>query len=153
MIYLLDTDMLIFMIRGLKPGRQPTLRQRAVRLTGRCRKARAAGHVIGLSAVTVSELEFGAHNSGDYNSEIAAVHKVLTPFAIYSYDGVSCPVHYGRIRHDLESAGRAIGSLDTLIAAHALALDATLVTNNLDHFSRVPDLKVVNWLEPGGAKS
>jgi tRNA(fMet)-specific endonuclease VapC len=147
-IYLLDTDTLIFMVRGLKPGRRPSQRQRALNLVDRCRQAQAAGDIVGLSAVTVSELEFGAQNSTDYEAEIAAVHKVLVPFDLFDYSAVSCPPHYGRIRHHLDSKGQTIGSMDLLIAAHALALDATLVTNNLAHFSRVPGLKTVNWNLP-----
>ena len=145
MIFLLDTDTLIFMVRGLKPNRRAAQRQRAQKLLDRCRQAQAEGDTVALSAVTVSELEFGAQNSADYVAEIAAVRKVLTPFEIYDYDAVSCPAHYGRIRHELDGKGQTIGSMDLLIAAHALALDASLVTNNLAHFSRVPGLKTVNW--------
>lgn len=145
MIFLLDTDALIFMIRGLKPNRRAAQRQRALELLAKCQQAQNAGDSVGLSAVTVSELEFGAQNSGAYEAELAAVHKVLTPFEIYDYDGVACPPHYGRIRHALDKEGQTIGAMDLLIAAHALALDATLVSNNVAHFSRVPGLKVVNW--------
>jgi tRNA(fMet)-specific endonuclease VapC len=148
MIYLLDTDLLIFMIRGLKAStRLATHRDRAAALVDRCRKVQSGGDSVGLSAVTVSELEFGARNSGNYEDEIAAVSKVLTPFELYDYDGLLCPRQYGRVRHELEAAGQALGSMDLLIAAHALALDATLVTNNDAHFARVSGLKVVNWLK------
>lgn len=146
MIHLLDTDTLIFIVRGLKATRRPAHRQRAQKLAGRCRERQEAGDSVGLSAVTVSKLEFGARKSGRYEIEIAAVQKLLTPFDIYDYDGVSCPSQYGRIRHELETKGVAIGSLDVLIAAHALALGATLVTNNLAHFGRVAGLKTANWL-------
>jgi tRNA(fMet)-specific endonuclease VapC len=146
MINLLDTDMLIFVIRGLKAARRPTGRQRAQELVERCRRIQSAGDSVGLSAVTVSELEYGAQSSGEYDTQIAAVRKVLMPFDIYDYDSVSCPAHYGRIRHELETKGLTIGSMDLLIAAHALALDATLVSNNLAHFSRVAGLKTANWL-------
>lgn len=54
--------------------------------------------------------------------------------------------HYAKLRSHLEQAGTPIGANDTLIAAHALALDATLVTANAE-FSRVPGLKVENWLK------
>ncbi|MGO9466100.1 MAG: type II toxin-antitoxin system VapC family toxin [Isosphaeraceae bacterium] len=91
MIYLLDTDILIFMIRGLKARRRPAQRQWAQELVDRCRRSEIAGDSVALSAVTVSELEFGARNSGDYEAEISAVHKVLTPFDIYDYDCVACP--------------------------------------------------------------
>lgn len=147
MIYLLDTDMLIYMVRGLKPSRRPAQRQRARELVERCRQIQSAGDSVGLSAVTVSELEFGARNSGQYETEIGAVHKLLTPFDIYDYDAVACPRQYGRIRHDLETKGATIGSMDLLIAAHALALEATLVSNNVAHFSRIADLKTANWVK------
>ena len=101
--------------------------------------------MVGLSAVTVSELEFGAYNSGDYDAEIIAVRRILTPFEVFDYDGVTSPAHYGRVRHELERAGQTIGAMDLLIAAHALALAATLVTNNIAHFQRVSGLSVVRW--------
>jgi tRNA(fMet)-specific endonuclease VapC len=56
--------------------------------------------------------------------------------------------YYALIRTDLEQQGKPIGSNDLLIAAHCLSLDLTLVTNNVREFSRVPDLKVENWLNP-----
>jgi tRNA(fMet)-specific endonuclease VapC len=148
MIYLFDTDLLIFMVRGLKAtARRAQNRQQAAKLMARCQKTQAAGDSVGLSALTVSELEFGARKSGKYEDEIAAVQKVLTPFELYAYDAVSCPAHYGRLRHDLEAHDQTIGSMDMLIAAHAMALSAALVTNNDAHFSRVAGLRVVNWLK------
>ena len=146
MIYLLDTDMLIFMIRGLKGGgRQRERRERASALRDRCRQVQQEGHAVGVSSITVAELEFGARNSDRYEEESAAVQKVLMPFETYDFDAVSCPLHYGRIRQELEQAGATIGAMDLLIAAHALSLEATLVTNNLAHFRRVSGLKVTDW--------
>lgn len=146
MIYLLDTDLLIFLIRGLKTARPHRNRQQARTLMDRCQKAQVAGDSVGLSAVTVSELEFGARHGGRYEDEIAAVRKILMPFDVYDFDAIVCPEHYGRIRHELESVGQTIGSMDILIAAHTLALSGTLVTNNNAHFSRIAGLKFVNWL-------
>lgn len=146
MLYILDTNMVIFMLRGLKaPARQRSRRERAMALVTRCRQAQEKGDVVGLSAITVSELEFGAYKSGDYDTEIAAVRKILTPFEVFDFDGVTGPVHYGRIRHALERSGQTIGAMDLLIAAHALALAATLVTNNLTHFQRIAGLPVTRW--------
>jgi tRNA(fMet)-specific endonuclease VapC len=145
-LYILDTDLVIFMLRGLKaPARQRARRDRALALVGRCRQAQAQGDVIALSAVTVSELEFGAYHSGNYDTEIIAVRKILTPFEVLDYDGSICPAHYGRIRHELEQAGQTIGAMDLLIAAHAVALAATLVSNNLAHFQRISGLSVMRW--------
>jgi predicted nucleic acid-binding protein len=60
MIYLLDTDTLIYMVRGLKASACRQVRERAADLVARCRRAQKEGHVAGVSAITVSELEFGA---------------------------------------------------------------------------------------------
>ncbi len=145
-LYILDTDIIIFLLRGLKaPVRQRARRDKALALVARCREAQAQADVVGLSAITVSELEFGAYHSGNYDTEIAAVRKILTPFEVLDYDGASCPAPYGRIRHELEQAGQAIGAMDLLIAAHALALAATLVTNNFAHFQRISGLRVTRW--------
>jgi tRNA(fMet)-specific endonuclease VapC len=58
---------------------------------------------------------------------------------------------YGRLRAQLEREGRRIGEPDLRIAAIALARDLTLVTGNVRHFQRVPDLRIENWLEnPAG---
>src|SRR5579864_7058986 len=122
-MYLLDTDTLIFMVRGLKPGSRPSPHKKAQKIADRCRQVQAAGEVLALSAITVSELEFGARGSADYPGEMAAVAKVIAPFKLFDYDSDSCPVHYGRIREDLERAGVPIGAMDLLIAAHACALD------------------------------
>ena len=53
--------------------------------------------------------------------------------------------HYARLRWAFEQAGAPIGNMDLLIAAHAISERATLVTNNLKHFSKVPGLKVDEW--------
>ncbi len=150
MTYLLDTDIIIFMLRGLKVRENASATQRerhllALRILGHARRRKAAGHEIALSAITVAELEFGARNSGDYEAELDATRRAITPFARFPFDADGCTAHYGAIRHELESLGKPIGSLDTLIAAHALALGATLVTNNTTEFARVSGLKCENW--------
>ena len=141
---MLDTDIVIFMLRGLR-AKQRGRKDRALALVARCRAAQANGDVVALSAITVSELEFGAFNSTDYDAEIVAIRKLLTPFEVLDYDGATCPPHYGRIRHELEQAGESIGAMDLLISAHAVALAATLVTNNLGHFQRVSGLSTTRW--------
>ena len=150
MIYLLDTDTLVFMARGLKLAAPKNERQRehfrrAQKIAAHCRRQQSLGNHVGLSAITVAELEYGARHSGDYDREIAAVRKILMPFAGYEFDATACAESYGRVRHALETAGAPIGAMDLLIAGHALALSATLVTNNTAHFSRVPGLKCANW--------
>ncbi|MGI8603261.1 MAG: PIN domain-containing protein [Verrucomicrobiales bacterium] len=153
MTYLLDTDTVIYLMRGLKIAEAKSARQQhwqamGQRIFDRARKREAAGHEMALSAVTVAELEFGARKSCDYTREVDVVHRVLTPFTLLDFDAHHCATSYGEVRHSLESAGKTIGSLDTLIAAHALAVGALLVTNNITHFGRVPGLKVESWV-PG----
>lgn len=149
MIYLLDTDILIYLIRGLKTKQRgknaADHRGRAQQLVTRCQQAQADRHAVGISAVTASELEYGARRSEDHVRESEAVRKILLPFELYDYEAVTCAEPYGRVRRELELAGEVIGALDLLIAAHALSLGATLVTNNERHFSRVAGLPVENW--------
>ncbi len=146
MTFLLDTNMLIFMIRGLKKSRRARVnRKKALQLAKRCRRAQKEGHVVALSAITVAELMFGAHQSERHDDEVESVQKVLAPFTTLDWDAAKAPAHYGNIRHALERAGQPIGAMDLLIAAHALSLDATLITSNLSEFRRVPGLKVETW--------
>ena len=98
-----------------------------------------------VSAITVAELEFGARQSDRPHDELCAMHKVLSPFDRIDFDAVQAPARYGDVRHDLEAAGQPIGAMDLLIAAHALSIQATLVTNNVAHFARVDGLVVENW--------
>jgi len=150
MTYLLDTNIVVFIVRGLKVRTNPNAQQRerhrvAGRILDRAQKRQAAGHELALSAITVAELEFGAWNSGNYQTELDATRRAITPFLLLPFDAEDCTAHYGMIRHRLESSGQPIGSLNTLIAAHALALGATLVTNDKSEFSRVPGLKCEDW--------
>jgi tRNA(fMet)-specific endonuclease VapC len=73
------------------------------------------------------------------------MRKTLTPFAAYDFDAAACAEQYGEVRHTLETAGVTLGAMDLLIAAHAKALGATLVTNNLKHLARVSGLACANW--------
>ncbi len=145
MTYLLDTDILIFMIRGMKSSnRQQASRDRAQKLVDRCRQAQAHGDNVAVSAITIAELEFGVQQSDRPEDELRAIQKVLSPFDRVDFDAIQAPAKYGEVRHVLESTGLPIGAMDLLIAAHALSLQATLVTNNAGHFSRVSGLVIEN---------
>jgi tRNA(fMet)-specific endonuclease VapC len=145
-IYLLDTDTVIFLARRSKSSQPKAMRQKALRLEEACKQAQADGNVVGLSAITVSELEFGARYGGRYEDEMNLIRGLTAPFQRFDYDATACPHSFGIVREHLERRGIAIGPMDTLIAAHALALEATLVSNNVAHYSRVPGLTAVNWL-------
>ena len=68
----------------------------------------------------------------------------LGPLQVVPYDDLAA-LEYGRLRAHLEQQGTPIGSLDMLIAAHAVSLNCALATNNVDEFHRVPQLRVQNW--------
>jgi len=100
---------------------------------------------IGVSAITVAELEFGVQKSQFSARNQQALSQFLLPLTIVDFDRVAAIV-YGNLRAILETKGTPIGSLDTLIAAHALSLQVILITNNLKEFSRVPNLQLDNWV-------
>ena len=99
---------------------------------------------IGISSVTVSELRYGVAKSTRPEANAARLNAFLTPFAVLAYDDAAADV-YGGLRCFLEKLGTPIGPLDMMIAAHALSLGATLVTNNEKEFRRVQRLNVENW--------
>ena len=100
---------------------------------------------IGISSITVAELKFGVQKSQFPNKNNQALEKFLLPLQIVDFDRAAADT-YGVIRAMLEKQGIPIGSLDTLIAAHALSLEVILITNNEKEFSRVPNLKLDNWV-------
>jgi tRNA(fMet)-specific endonuclease VapC len=128
---MLDTNICIYIIR-----RRP---ERVIRKLQR-------KHVsdVGISAITLSELEFGAAKSARPEQNKLALTEFLAPIEILPYDDRAAH-RYGPLRAHLEKHGMPIGSLDTLVAAHALSLECVLVTNNESEFKRVPGLRVENW--------
>jgi tRNA(fMet)-specific endonuclease VapC len=97
-----------------------------------------------ISSIVESELRYGIAKSRDKAANSALLDRFFLDFSLVAYDSAAART-YGEIRAALESKGKAIGPLDTLIAAHALSSKATLVTNNLREFSRVPELVCENW--------
>ncbi len=132
MILLLDTNICVYLIRKRPPEVLRRFDEYAV-------------GDIGLSSITTAELHFGAQKSQRPEGNLRALEQFLLPLTVVPF-GQDAAAAYGRVRAFLEGRGTPIGSLDTLIAAHALSLDLTLVTNNVREFERVPDLKVENWV-------
>lgn len=99
---------------------------------------------LGISSITASELAFGVEKSGSQRNK-QALNKFLAPLEVLPYDEHAI-WHYAQLRHQLQSTGQPIGSLDMLIAAHALSLNAILVSNNSKEFQRVKGLIVENWV-------
>jgi tRNA(fMet)-specific endonuclease VapC len=96
------------------------------------------------SIVVAAELRYGCAKSGSPRL-LKAVEDLLGEIDVLPFD-VPADAEYGTIRSELETAGRPVGGNDMLIAAHARATGATVVTANVDEFRRVRGLKVENWL-------
>jgi tRNA(fMet)-specific endonuclease VapC len=96
------------------------------------------------SIIVAAELRYGCTRSGSKRLH-DAVEDMLSEITVLPFD-VPADAEYGSIRSELETAGKPIGPNDLLIAAHACATGATLVTANVEEFKRVRGVKVENWL-------
>jgi tRNA(fMet)-specific endonuclease VapC len=131
MTYLIDTNICIHLIREKDPE-----------LTQRFGEHRL--YEIGVSAVTVAELQYGVAKSRQMEKNRRALLRFLTPFEILPFDDKDAEL-FGILRARLEADGRPIGPYDLELAAQALARGLILVTNNEGEFRRVPGLPVENW--------
>ena len=129
---LLDTNICIYIINAKPPG-----------VLAHFERYRLGD--VGVSSVVASELAYGVAKSSSVRNR-QALEMFLAPLEVLPFDEWAVWV-YGDLRAELERDGRSIGALDTMIAAHALSLDATLVTNNFREFSMVPRLNLENWVE------
>ena len=96
------------------------------------------------SIIVAAELRYGCEKSGSTKLR-KAIEDILDEIDVLPFEAPA-DAGYGAIRAQLETAGTPIGGNDLLIAAHARALGATIVTANLEEFRRVRDVKVENWL-------
>jgi len=127
--FLLDTDSVSYALRGEGGVGEQIRRRRPSDLA--------------VSSITLAELRFGAERRRSRR-----LHRLIDAFvggvAVVPF-GVEAADRFGKVASALASKGAPIGSLDAMIAAHALQLGSTLVTHNLKHFRRVRGLKVVDW--------
>ena len=131
MEYILDTNICIYIIK-----RKPTI------VLEKFKKFPLGS--IGISAITLAELQFGIQKSSNPEKNLNALNQFIIPLEIIDFD-YNATIEYGIIRAELEKKGTPIGSLDTLIGAHAKSLDLTLVTNNEKEFVRILGLRIENW--------
>ncbi len=129
---LLDTNTCIYIINNRPPN-----------VLERFRKYKAGE--VGISSIAASELAYDVAKSGSIKNR-KALDMFLAPMQILPFDS-QCLWFYADLRASLEKQGLSIGPMDSLIAAHALSIDGTLVTNNIKEFMRVPKLKLDNWFE------
>ena len=97
-----------------------------------------------VSVVSKAELLYGVEISTRRERDEGALRAFLKYVEVLPFPDEASP-HYARLRADLKKRGMMIGSNDLLIAAHALSLGMTLVTNNTQEFKRVRDLVIENW--------
>ncbi len=128
--YMLDTNIASYMLRGGNPALSDRLA--TVPMASVC-----------ISAVTQGELLYGVARRPGSRGLAQAVRELLSRLEVLAWDGAAA-TRYGILRARLEMEGQPLGSLDALIAAHAIASDARLVTNDRA-LARVPGLVVEDW--------
>jgi len=133
MKYLLDTNICIYIINEKPQKVLKKFEQYPV-------------YEFGISSITHAELQYGIEKSKNKSTNQDALDEFLLPLTILPFHGKKLVTCYGEIRASLESKGKIIGPLDMLIAAHALSLDLTIISNNIKEFSRIPNLKCENWI-------
>jgi tRNA(fMet)-specific endonuclease VapC len=133
MKYMLDTNICIYIIK-----RKP------VDVLERFKQTDISE--ISISSITLSELFYGVSKSSKPEQNFMALTQFVAPLEILPFGGEASQ-YYGDLRAYLEKQGTPIGSLDMLIAAHALSLASILVTNNEKEFNRVPNLNIENWVK------
>lgn len=131
--YLLDTDTCIFLMRREVPALERRLQ--AVPLEQQA-----------MSVVTLAELKYGvqAGSAARRRQNQAVLGQLLRHLAVLQWP-LEATDHYAEIRHELKRRGAQLGAADLMIAAHARALGAVVVTHNLKDFSRVKGLVVEDW--------
>ncbi len=135
-MYLLDTDISIYLLKGAIPAA-------AERLRG------LDSSQVATTAITAAEIRYGAVHSARPKANLERVALFLAPLAVLPFDDAAA-AQFASLKHDLLSTGRPIGAMDMLIAAIAIAGGHVLVTNNEREFRRVAGLEIENWT--GGTK-
>lgn len=100
---------------------------------------------LGISAITLAELEFGVYNSSHEEQNQQALSQFVSPLEIVPFDDRAAD-EYGRLRAYLKRRGFLIGAMDMLIAAQAKSLSMPLITNNVREFKKIPGLLLENWV-------
>jgi tRNA(fMet)-specific endonuclease VapC len=129
--YLLDTNICIYLIKKQYPEILSKL-------------LRVGFDRIGISTITLAELEYGVANSNRTFEVQTALLEFILPFEIFDFN-YSAASFYGKIRKELKDKGQPISDMDMLIASVAMANELIMVTNNEKEFKRISGLKTENW--------
>ena len=130
MKYILDTNIIIYYLKGMYPEISKWLRG-------------IDASDIYVSSITVAELEYGARGSNNYEKNMSVYRQFMSAFKIIDFD-TNAAVCYGDIRNDLKSKGNPIGANDMLIAASALSRGFAVVTHNAREFEHIGGLLVLD---------
>jgi len=98
-----------------------------------------------ISTVVLAELYYGAARHPKGPTIRKEIDEFVSRLAVIPWDDIAAD-HYGGIRATMEKNGTPIGAMDMMIAAHARSQGATLVSNNIQHFNKVPGLLIANWV-------
>lgn len=135
MLYMLDTDTCSYLIK-----KNPLSVLQTMDITVQ------EGHEIVISSITYAELMLGAKRAVNRESLLVRIHALCERLHdICAWDKHAAD-HFSDLQTLLLNNGTPIGANDTLIAAHALSLQAILVSNNTRHFSKVPEIHLENWV-------
>jgi tRNA(fMet)-specific endonuclease VapC len=135
MLHMLDTDISSYIIKGGYGPVEKHLRRTSI--SDLC-----------ISAMTQAELLYGLKSLSPRHHLHQAVHRFLKVTAVLAWDAEAANFH-AEIKFQLKTAETPIGDMDMLIAAHAIASDAVLVTSNTRHFKRIKlPMMLANWMEP-----
>ena len=132
MRYMLDTNICSYVLRSRPPS-------------VKARFDEAGPGALTVSTVVLAELLFGAARHPKAAAIRREIGDLVSRLTVIPWDEAAAE-HYGALRAALEKAGTPLGAMDMLIAAHALSLGATLVSNDVRHFNRVEGLLVANWV-------
>jgi predicted nucleic acid-binding protein len=128
--FILDTDTCIYWLKGNENIERSIIRH-------------GLGNVF-ITVITECELFYGAYKSIKKDKNLAVIEELRTRIkTLHTVSGV--PSLYGKIKAELESKGQTLDDADLLISSIALLNNATLVTNNIEHFKRISGLKIENW--------
>ena len=135
MLYMFDTDISSYIMRKKPPTVLAMLETHE-----------QAGDEICISAITYAELLLGAKRSGNPDKHLRLIEAFQERLHYVQPWDAAAAEQFADLQTALFNAGTPIGANDTLIAAHALSLQAVMVTNNTRHFDKVPGLQLENWV-------
>lgn len=132
MLYMLDTNICIYLIK-----------KHPISYFKKLEKLQEK-NIIAISSIVLSELQYGVSNSQHKKQNQINLNAILTKLDVMDYTD-KCAFYYGEIKATLKKEGCLIGGNDLLIASHAVAEDACLITNNEKEFRLIKNLMIENW--------